>query len=225
VQRLRNVLDVLSTLALVAACVTFIWVYWFKGGVKTIAVPKEAQTLDGASIRGDKRAKVAIIEYSDFQCPFCGAFARGTLRNIEKKYVDEGRVLLAFRHNPLDSIHPLAIKAAEAAECAGQQGKFWEMHDSLFGSQSTLDEDSLRQRATTLHLNTSRFNECLSGEAAEKVQREQMSAAALGLSGTPTFLIGRVQSNGLVRVTRVIAGASSIQEFTRTLDDLLNSAS
>ena len=113
------------------------------GGTAEPRPPKDPLPLEGAAIRGNRSATVAIVEYSDFKCPACGQFATGTLPAIERRYVDTGKVLLAFRQYPMDR-RPLAQKAAEAAICAGDQGKFWEMHDQLFAHQGRLEETSLR---------------------------------------------------------------------------------
>lgn len=87
-----------------------------------------------SAVKGDANAKITLVEFSDFQCPFCARFYSETLSQIQKEYIDTGKVRLVYKHFPLISIHPDAQKAAEAAECAGEQGKFWEMHDSMFNA-------------------------------------------------------------------------------------------
>jgi protein-disulfide isomerase len=94
-------------------------------------LPTEPVSLDGAALKGSSSANIAIIEYSDFQCPYCAKFVRDTFPLLNRRYIETGKVLFAFRHLPLDNIHSLAHRAAENAECARQQGKFWEMHDAL----------------------------------------------------------------------------------------------
>jgi len=139
-------------------------------------------------IRGDKNAKVTMIEYSDFQCPFCQRHVP-TLDKILADY--KGKVRLIYRHFPLTSIHPNAQKSAEAAECAGEQGKFWEMHDKLFENQTALQVDNLKQYAKDLGLNTSQFNSCLDdGKYASKVNKQASEAQASGITGTPGTWVG-----------------------------------
>ena len=89
-------------------------------------------SVEGAQFLGQKNATVTVVEFSDYQCPFCARHVQQTLPLLRKEYVDTGKVKYVFRDHPLESIHPAAFKAAEAARCGGEQGKFWEMHDKLF---------------------------------------------------------------------------------------------
>jgi protein-disulfide isomerase len=118
-------------------------------------------------------------------------------------------------------MHPLAAKAAEAAECAGRQGRFWDMHDRLFGDQAHLDEPSLQQRGQALHLNPTAFAACLDGQAAARVREDAKGAEALHFSGTPTFLLGVVQRDGRLKVSQLIPGARPASDFENALDKLL----
>jgi protein-disulfide isomerase len=166
-------------------------------------------------------ARVAVIEYSDFECPFCGKFARETLPALEAKYVRTGKVLLVFRQFPLP-IHALAYKAAEGTLCAGRQDRFWEMHDQLFLNRA-LDEGSLRRYARVIGLNEQQFESCLQGEAADAVRQEVESGKTLGVSGTPTFLLGYIQPDGRLKVTERLSGAQPVAAFEAVLDRLLRS--
>jgi len=143
-------------------------------------------------VRGNASAPVAIIEYSDFECPFCSR-VQPTIEQLLDEY--EGQVKLVFRHFPL-SFHASAQKAAEASECAGVQGKFWEMHDKMFDNQQSLSVDSLKGYAKDLGLNTSKFNSCLDdGTYAQKVKDDMSEGSQLGVSGTPgTFVDGMLVS-------------------------------
>jgi protein-disulfide isomerase len=174
-------------------------------------------SLAGAAVEGNTRAPIAIIEYSDFQCPYCATFARETLPKLREKYVSPGKVLMAFRHFPLSGIHQLAERAAETAECAGRQGKFWEMHDQLFSKQKELGDLQMLKMAQQIHLDPTQFDRCLRGEATARVSQDSDSAKALGISGTPSFLIGNIQSDGLVRVARVLVGIQSLDQFDGVL--------
>src|SRR3990172_2263809 len=146
--RWRSLLDLLVALAMLAAAASLVFLAWRKPITETarsparasgnVAIPKEPVSLEGVPTRGASTASVVIILFSDFQCPYCGRFAREVLPEISKSYLDTGRVLLGFWHFPL-AIHPKAPKAAEAAECAGVQTQFWPMHDRLFAEPVRLD--------------------------------------------------------------------------------------
>lgn len=143
----------------------------------------------GYPTEGSASAKVTIVEFSDFQCPFCASFYNASLSQIRTNYIDTGKVKLVYRHFPL-SFHPEAQKAAEAAECAEEQGKFWEMHDKLFENSSSLSVANEKQWAKDLGLDSAKFNTCLdSGKTASAVQKDAADGAAAGVSGTPTFFI------------------------------------
>lgn len=137
---------------------------------------------------GAKNAKVTIVEYSDFECPFCGNFYP-TMKQIIENYGDQVRVV--YRHFPL-SFHPQAQPAAEASECAAEQGKFWEFHDGLFEGQTKLSASFYKELAQNLKLNMNKFNDCVSsGKYRQKVLDQAASGDAAGVQGTPhTILIG-----------------------------------
>jgi protein-disulfide isomerase len=156
--------------------------------------PKVDVTFDRASLRGDPRAAVTIVEFADYQCPYCKQ-AEATMDALLKKY--PGQVNLAFRDFPLTSIHPYAEKASEASRCAGRQGKFWEFHDALFSNQTKLDESSLNSIAQTLALDITSFQSCLaSGEYKAQISRDQDDGRKAGISSTPGFFVNGVFLNG-----------------------------
>ena len=186
---------------------------------RTVA-PDAPVSIEGAPRKGSDAATLVLIEYADFQCPYCGDFARRTLPELEKRYVATGKVQLVFRNLPLQEIHPQALMAAEAAECAEQQGKFWDVHDALFMDQR-LDEASLVAKARAANLDLARFSTCAQGPGAVKVRQDLAAARALGLAMTPTFLVGRRQADGLVKVERVISGARDAAAFAAVLDPML----
>lgn len=186
-------------------------------------LPMEPISLAGAQTSGSATAKVALVVYSDFQCPFCGKFARESLPTLEKEYVQTGKVLLAFRQFPLP-IHPFAEKAAEASLCAGRQGKFWAFHDDLFANQQPLDTDSLRGRAQHLGLQPGQFSACLEGETTAAVQADRAGGGPLGVVGTPTFLAGRISSDGRLKVSERFSGAQPLAQFKSVLDRLVATA-
>jgi len=175
----------------------------------TADITKISPVTDQDYIRGNKNAKVTLIEYSDFQCPFCQRFTP-TVKQILEEY--DGQVRFVYRHFPLTSIHPQAQKSAEAAECAGEQGKFWEMHDKLFENQSLLSEDNYKTWAKGLGLNSTKFDECLdSGKYASKIQQQAQQAVAGGITGTPGTFVN----------DQLVKGAVPYESFKQIIDSLL----
>ncbi len=155
------------------------------GGVVKVESRKDAPTLG--------KGKVEIVEFSDFQCPFCQKFVQDAYKQIKAKYVDTGKAKLVFRHYPL-AFHQNAQKAGEASECANRQGKFWQYHDMLFTKMQPdgkgLENVNLKQYAKDLGLNTSKFNTCLdNGETAGVVSGDLTAGNNAGVSGTPTIFI------------------------------------
>jgi protein-disulfide isomerase len=179
-------------------------------------------SVEGEPFRGDKNAKLTLVEFSEFQCPFCGRHVRDTIATIDKEYIQTGKVKYVFRDLPLESIHKNAFKAAEAAHCAGEQKKFWEMHDRLFENQKSLEPASLTAHAQAVGLDTTKFQQCLdSGKHAAAIRKDITDASKIGISGTPTTVIGLTQPNeGTIKVLRVIRGAQSLTVFKEALDTL-----
>ena len=164
-------------------------------------------------LKGGKDAKVTIVEYSDFECPFCGR-AFPTVEQVMETYGDDVR--LVYRHFPLNSIHPQAQKAAEASECAADQGKFWDYHDKLFANQDGVSAGvtQFKKWAVELGLNAAKFNSCLdSGEKAAAVQEDADSGSAAGVTGTPAFFINGVS----------VVGAQPFSTFKQVIDEQLAS--
>ena len=158
---------------------------------------------------GPATAAVTIVEFSDFECPFCGGLYP-TLKQIEKNYAEKIRIV--FRQFPLTNIHPHAEKAAEASLCANEQQHFWEFHDSMFGNQRELSVADLKQRAVDLKLDMAKFNECLdSGRQVAAIQSDLQEGARSGVSGTPALFI-----NG-----RMLSGNQPYSEIKEIIDDEL----
>jgi len=161
------------------------------------AVPVDmAKLVDDDAVLGKKDASVTIVEFSDYECPFCVRFHTETWPQLKKNYIDTGKVKFVYRDFPL-GFHQNAQKAAEAAECAGAQGKFWEMHDLLFTKGVAGGINGFKQYAQTLSLDTAKFNKCLdSGEKASEVQKDEADGAAAGIQGTPGFFVNGVPVSG-----------------------------
>jgi len=171
-----------------------------------------AALVDDDAFKGDADAPVTIIEWSDFECPFCQRFYSQTLGQIEEQYIKTGKVKFVYRDFPL-SFHPQAQKSAEAAECAGEQDKFWEMHDLLFEKGVAGGVGAFKQYATDIGLDTAKFNDCLdSGAQAEEVQKDFRDGGAAGVRGTPGFLV-----NG-----QLISGAQPFSVFQQAIESALN---
>ena len=172
-------------------------------------------------VKGDLNAPVTIIEFSDFQCPYCGRFFQSTLTEIERDYIKTGKVRYVFRDFPLE-FHKQAPKASEAANCAGEQGKYWEMHDKLFANQTTLMVDKLKQYAAEIGLDSGPFDACLdSGKYAEEINRDIEDGKKAGVSGTPSFFIGKSQGKGKEITGKRIVGARPYELFKQIIDQLL----
>lgn len=141
-------------------------------------------------VRGNKKAPITIVEYSDFQCPYCSRHHE-TMKQVMQAYPDQVRWV--YKHFPLESMHPYAKKAAEAAECAGDQGKFWEYTDELFVNQGSIKPDYLSILAENLGLKADKFEDCLSsGKYTKKVENDFSEGKKLGVQGTPgNFINGR----------------------------------
>jgi protein-disulfide isomerase len=191
-----------------------------QGGQAAPSGPVRAGVAD-APVLGRPDAPVTLVEFSDYQCPFCQRFFVTTLPAIKKDYIDTGKVRYVFRDFPLDRIHPQARKAAEAAHCAGDQGKYWEMHDVLYRNQQALQVPELSEHARTLGLDAAKFDECLSsGRHAGQVEKGLTDGAAAGVNGTPGFVVAKTKPGDTVEGTPVV-GAQPIEVFRKIIDQLL----
>jgi protein-disulfide isomerase len=167
---------------------------------------------------GDRNARVTIIEFGDYQCPFCRAFWRETLPRIKKEYIDTGKARLVYRDFAQD-VHPEALVTAMAAECADDQGKFWEFHDKVFREQDRRGRDVVRYRVTDVKrwavdigLQAAAFNECLDSERYKaEVKKDYTDGADIGMTGTPVFFI-----NG-----RALVGAHPFASFQKVIEEEL----
>jgi len=182
-------------------------------------------TIDGYPSKGSQSAKVILIEFTDYQCPFCIRHFQQTAPQIERDYVSTGRVRYVVRDFPLESIHKDALRAAEAAHCAGEHGQYWQMHDRLFNSQNALTADDLSAYAGVLGLDVQSFQRCLdSKKYAGKIRQDLAEAQKVGVRATPSFLLGVVEPDASrVKVVKMIAGAHPYTVFQEAIDSLLSS--
>lgn len=185
------------------------------------AAPTRVQvSTDGDPSVGSANAPVTIIEFSDFQCPYCQRWYQQSWASLKADYVDTGKVQFVYRDFPLP-FHQNAEIAAEAAECANEQGKYWEMHDVLFtkgsGDGTGLDNVSLMKYASDLKLNTAQFNKCLSDQKyASEIQADETAGSAAGVSGTPSFFIGSPAKG-----YQLVVGAQPYAVFKQVIDQEL----
>ncbi len=177
-------------------------------------------SVDDDPFFGDKNAPVTIIEFSDFECPFCARFHTQTLPQVKSQYGDTIRFV--YRDLPLKQLHAFAQLAAEAAECADDQDKFWEFHDLLFENQrawaSGNAKSSFNDYAQQLGLDTAEFRSCLdSGKHTSEVQKDLQDGFAAGVSGTPTFFVGN-ERDGYIK----LVGAQPFSAFQAAIEAELN---
>jgi protein-disulfide isomerase len=186
-----------------------------QGGAAQVQPTEPPARIDNVGIgklppEGPANAKVKIVEFSDFQCPYCKQWNDTTLDPLRKQYGD--KVVIYYRHYPLTSIHPEAMNGAIAAECASAQGKFWEMHDALFRTQSLISVDNSESLAGTLGLDTQKFNDCMSTNPyKDNISADMADAETYGVSGTPTFFVNGVR----------LVGALPLAQFTAVIDQEL----
>jgi len=168
------------------------------------SIPKSKLTLPIGGrdhVQGAIDAPIALLEYGDFECPYCGD-AYPIVKAIQERLGD--RLCFAFRNFPLANAHPHAEHAAEAAEAAGAQGKFWEMHDTLYENQTALDDENLAQYAADLGLDGRLISEVLAGAYAARVREDFRGGARAGVNGTPTFFINGLRYDGAADVDALL---------------------
>jgi protein-disulfide isomerase len=174
--------------------------------------------LNGVSMLGSKDAPLTIVEYTDYQCPFCQRFHVTSFPELKKAYIDTGKVRFFSKDMPLD-FHPNAMRAALAARCAGEQGKFWELRDTMGANPNSLDIEHIMNFASDLKLDTKALRACVDSEKyKEPVQRDVLEAMKIGANGTPTFIVGKSVGNGVDG--ELVVGALPYQMFDMKLKDL-----
>lgn len=215
-ERIRLSLDVIATSAILAASIVLIWTVSMGGRVaSTQPLPAQqfGEVLTGldtkvapTTLAGD-RARIAMIEFSDFQCPFCAQYAREIYPHLESEFIKAGLVTYVFRHFPLAN-HANAFAASEAAECAARQGQYSVMRGNLFANQHALSPPHLLDYAAASGLNRAAFQQCLDdGLAKAQVQADMAEGERLGVTSTPTFFIGSIRRDGTIALSRRMRGA------------------
>jgi len=187
---------------------------------KAPAAPARAVlNLAGAAMLGSPNAPVTMVEFTDYQCPFCQRFHVTVFNEIKKNYIDTGKVRFYSRDLPLDSMHPNAMRAAMSARCAGEQGQFWKLRDLMGANPDRLDMNSIMATVTGLNMNGEAFKQCVESEKYKPlIQNDVLEAAKIGADGTPTFVIGKSTPTGVDG--EVLIGAQPYPAFDQKLRSL-----
>ncbi len=182
-------------------------------------------SVSGKPSLGRDDASVTMVEFSDYQCPFCKRHFLTVLPIIKKEYIDTGKVRYVFRDFPIASLHPQAKKGHEAAYCAGEQNKYWEMHDTLFKNSKDFSAPALKRYAQEIGLDGDKFNNCLqSGKYAGRIEKEIAEGVKAGVRGTPSFFIGPSGSGERITGT-MVRGAQPLNRFRQVIENVLKAAS
>ena len=215
----RSLVDGVTTVAILVAAAAVVHSLYFKKPERRaeLPIPKEPIDVTGTQSVGKKTAPIGIILITDFQCPYCGVFARDTLPSLERSHIETGRAFLVFKHLPIKRIHPLAEEAAAIFECSGEE-RFREVHDAFFSNQEKLNEELLLALAVQTGAQRHQIVGCLESIGRRTIKENVDWARSLGVRSTPSFLIGLRQADGRVKVTRTAQGALSAGELSAMID-------
>ena len=184
------------------------------------STPVDVQLEENDPVLGNSKAKVAVVEFTDYQCPYCSKYHTQTFPGLKKEFIDTGKVRYVLRDFPL-GFHAKAKGAAIAANCAGKQDKYWEMNDQLFAKQKELGDDLYTTTAQALGLDMDKFGTCLrEAEQGTEVTADFTAGQQIGVRGTPTFFVGRVQDGKVVQAKRIV-GAQTLPVFAQIINSLL----
>lgn len=222
--------DLFATIALAIASILFIGVSVVKltgsrardgdvaVGIQNVEGEQLTVSVEDVPVLGTKSPGIVVIEFSDFECPFCARFERETFGQIKRAYVDTGQVSYVYKHLPLSENHSRALPSAKAAECAATQGRFWEMRSRLFTLKALSDGD-LIDAASAVGIVKDRFLACWADPSSPRIERDLEDAARLGVASTPTFLVGLLRSaDGQVHILRRVNGARPFATFEAALE-------
>ncbi|MFQ5521834.1 MAG: DsbA family protein, partial [Candidatus Methylomirabilia bacterium] len=197
-------------------------------GARRAQRPQRTTAVVGVSGRpslGRPDAPVTMVEFSDYQCPFCKRHVSTVYPAIKKDYIDTGKLKYVFRDFPIASLHPQAQKAHEAAHCAGEQNRYWAMHDALFENSKDFSLPALKRYAQGIGLDGERFNACVqSGKYAREIEKEIAAGTKVGVRGTPSFIIGPTGSGATITGT-IVRGAQPLARFKQVIESALKAAS
>jgi protein-disulfide isomerase len=219
----KRALDLVATIVLIAAgCAVLVanWPRLFPKTGRELSIPKVPIDVLGSAKIGSSDAPVALVSFSEFECPFCAKFANTVLPQLKREYIDPRRVLFVFRHFPL-AIHPFARAAADLASCAASLGRFEATHDMLFAEQRDLS--TLIALPSRLPLTPEEYSICRRSGVDSQVAKDISDGKALGVSGTPSFFVGRIDPSGRVWSTGSLRGAAPWAQFKELIDEALTS--
>jgi protein-disulfide isomerase len=177
--------------------------------------------------KGEYDAPVTLIEFSDYQCPFCKRHANAVMPPLIESYVDTGKLRFVMREYPIENLHRRAIPTSEAALCAGDQGNYWGMHDALFTDQKANTDEDFQQMAASMGLDVAEFSACMENDKfIEQIKLDMVEGQKLGISGTPSFVVGLTdpEDPSKVHLTKFIRGAQSLTAFSAAIDELIKTA-
>jgi len=179
--------------------------------------------LSGTPFRGSASATVALVEYSDYECPYCIRHFTQVMPQIQQTYIDTNKIRYMFKDFPIDELHPQSIRGHVAAHCANEQGKFWSMHDRLFSKAGTHTPEELTKRAVESGLNTSAFTACVAADKySASIRQSTAFAISLGASGTPFFIVGKFDpTTNQLTPLKTIPGAFPYAQFQQYIDAAL----
>jgi protein-disulfide isomerase len=188
-------------------------------GGPTAPPAKVKVSLGGGPALGAETAPVTLVEFTDYQCPFCQKFQTETFEQLKKNYIDSGKLRFVSRDLPLP-FHPHALEAAQAARCAGEQGKFWELRDVLISNGNKLSPETILDYAKGLSLDAVRFRQCFDSKKYQaEIQRDISEANGTGITGTPTFVLGKTAKDSIEGIK--LDGAFPYTEFEARITELL----
>jgi protein-disulfide isomerase len=226
----RTLLDSAASVSMIGASAALLWVTLRPSavipakasgaaGVENVESTKWRLPASGTLGTRPPQVKVVLIEFSDFECPFCQRYSRDTFPQVKRAFIDSGKIAYIFRNNPLVAIHPRARTLAVAAICAGDQGRFWEVHQLLFGDPRR-SQVSVPDLARGLGIDATRYAECVKA-APSRLETELAANKELGIGSTPTFLLGEFTSDDTILVRRRINGAQPFETFKKSIEEAL----
>lgn len=221
-------LDRLASVAMIVAAVALVWVVVDRRSEPSGVSPVERFDAEAfvdhpptVGVQGNPDARIVVMEFSDFECPYCGQYARDIYPQLVTDYVDTGQARYVFRHFPLESTHR---QAAEAVECAAESGQYWQMRDRLFEVTRTLTQHALVTAATSIGLDPASFEACLeSGVMADRVVADREYGTQMGVISTPTFVVAEAQADGTLRLIAKLVGLQPYAMFASILEEALSS--
>ncbi len=224
----RRTLDLVVTVLMLSLTIVFAgmvansYVSRQPSAVQDLSVPTQPISLAGAMVEGCDSTRIVIVQYSDFECPACGAFARDVLPDLRQRYIANCKARFAFRNLPVAATHEFALAAAEAASCAGHQGQFWAMHDLIFRQQERLDRGALDLKSRRLGLDPAAFENCMNQHLSlTQIRLDAGEAVTVGVAATPTFLVGVVDESKVLKVARRLTGSPTAAELEKIIESLL----